>query len=165
MSKKVCVELVCGYNGHPRTIFMMYHKQTNSTWISDILDEAEAIARERYPDLGVVISRHYHGHDDHIEFLDMDSPVACGKCVNAFVDSELEPDYDFSSRSVGDCNEGYRLMLNTGARRKTHISLERWNQEHKQWETEGFYVPKHCPECGRALAENAKGGTGLYITD
>lgn len=78
----------------------------------------------------------------------------CSRCVNAYVDNELEPGFDFSSRSLGESSPGYRIMLNTGNRQKTNITLERWNADHKQWEVEGYYIPKYCPECGRHLVEN-----------
>lgn len=155
MKNKVCIELVFSYNGRPRTIFMMFEKQTTSTYITDILDEGERLARDKYPDLGVTISRHYHGHEDHIEFLDMSKdPRMCGRCLNAFVDDELTPENDFSAFSLGESDDGKRMMIQTGCGKPTEIISEAWHPTHKQWETTGVYYPKFCPECGRPLYEN-----------
>lgn len=159
---KVVMNLVFSVNHKPLSVFITFQKQTQSDYLKDIANEAELLIRKKHPEYGPLVDWTYHGHENDIVFMD-DEPEYCSKCMNAFVEPELEPDYDFASRSVGDSNKGYRMMLNTGARRKTHISLERWHEEHQQWETEGIYVPKYCPECGRELKENAKGGSGIYI--
>ena len=159
---KVVMNLVFSNGKNPISVFITFQKQTRSDYLKDIAKEAEQLIRKKHPEYGPLIDWTYHGHENDIVFMD-DEPEYCGKCVNAFVEPELEPDYDFSSRSVGESNKGYRMMLNSGARRKTHISLERWNEQHQQWETEGIYIPKYCPECGRELKENAKGGSGIYI--
>ena len=160
--KKVVMNLVFSYNGNPLSVFLTFNKRTKSTYLKDIAKDAEDFIREKHPEYGPLVDWTYHGHETEIVFMD-DNPDYCPKCMNAYVEPELEPDCDFSSRSVGEANPGYRMMLNSGARRKTHISLERWNENHQQWETEGFYIPKYCPECGRKLTENEKGGTGIYF--
>lgn len=159
---KVVMNLVFSVNHKPLSVFITFQKQTHSDYLKDIANEAELLIRKKHPEYGPLVDWTYHGHENDVVFID-DEPEYCNKCMNAFVEPELEPDCDFASRSIGDSSKGYRMMLNTGARRKTHISLERWNEQHQQWETEGIYVPKYCPECGRELKENAKGGSGIYI--
>lgn len=159
---KVVMNLVFSVDHKPLSVFITFQKQTHSDYLKDIANEAELLIRKKHPEYGPLVDWTYHGHENDIVFMD-DEPEYCDKCMNAFVEPELEPDYDFASRSIGDSSNGYRMMLNTGARRKTHISLERWNENHQQWETEGIYVPKYCPECGRELKENAGGGSGIYI--
>lgn len=162
--RKVVMNLVFSNGKNPISVFITFKKQTKSDYLKDIANEAELLIRKKHPEYGPLIDWTYHGHDNDVVFID-DEPDYCPKCMNAYVEPELEPDCDFSSRSVGEANPGYRMMLNTGARQKTHISLERWSDEHQQWETEGFYIPKFCPECGRKLTENEKGAIGIYIND
>ena len=156
---KVVVNVVFSYNKKPISVFLKFKRTGTSPYIKDIAKEAEEIIRAKHPEYGPLVDWTYHGHEEEIVFMDDDF---CDKCMNASVNSELEPDYDFASRSLGDSSKGYRMMYNTGARRKTHISLEKWSEDHKQWETEGIYIPKYCPECGRELKENKGGGNGIY---
>ena len=159
---KVVMNLVFSLGKHPISVFITFQKKTTSDYLKDIAVEAEQLIRSKHPEYGPLVDWTYHGHETDVVFMD-DEPEFCDKCMNAFVNPELEPDYDFASRSLGDSSKGYRMMYNTGARRKTHISLERWSEDHKQWETEGIYIPKYCPECGRELKENKGGGNGIYI--
>jgi hypothetical protein len=159
---KVVFSLAFATEKNPVTTLVTFKKKTCSAYLKTIAEEAEAIVREKHPEYGPLLDWSYWGHEEDIEII-TDEPGYCPKCMNAFVEPTLEPDCDFSSRSIGEANPGYRMMLNTGARRKTHISLERWDESHKQWEIEGFYKPKFCPECGRKLIENEIGGIGIYI--
>jgi len=79
---------------------------------------------------------------------------ACDMCYNAHVDSELTSDNDFSAHIIGECAEGYRILLKSGWVRPTAITFEKW--EESGWMTIGFYRPRYCPNCGRRLFENEK---------
>ena len=126
--RNVVMNLVFSNGKNPISVFITFKKQTRSDYLKDIANEAELLIRKKHPEYGPLIDWTYHGHDSDVIFID-DEPDYCAKCMNAYVEPELEPDCDFSSRSVGEANPGYRMMLNSGARRKTHISLERWNEK------------------------------------
>lgn len=159
MSKRV-VEITFSYNKNPRTFFFKFTPKTKSDYIKDIVDEATELLCQKYPNLGPRIDWRFHGSENDVEFVDEDTPQQpCGRCLNANSDptGELDPDYDFSSRSVGECDKGYRIMMNTGYHHNTDLTVEHWHEQHKQWETIGYYTPNYCPECGRQLFENKKG--------
>lgn len=81
----------------------------------------------------------------------------CGMCLNASVDPELDHDFDFSSRGIGLCDPGLRMMYQTGNGQATEILVERWDEKNG-WLTVGFFRPAYCPICGRFLKENMKYG-------
>lgn len=82
----------------------------------------------------------------------------CGYCLNAKSDpdGELTSDNDFSSCSVGRCDKGYRMSIDTGSSRPTRIIFTKWDDKRKENVDIGWYTPKFCPECGRRLIENDK---------
>lgn len=82
----------------------------------------------------------------------MDEVKACGMCVNAYVDPELDSDHDLSYFGIGSCAKPYRMLLRSGASRPTEILIERHFDD--GWIPIGSYEPKYCPNCGRELIEN-----------
>ena len=90
-----------------------------------------------------------------------DNRCPCRMCLNATVDDELDHDNDFSSFGIGSCENGLRMMLNTGNGHPTEISVARWDDKYG-WQTVGFYRPAYCPNCGRLLVENLKNGGRRY---
>ena len=82
----------------------------------------------------------------------------CGYCLNARCDpsGELTSDNDFSSRSVGRCDKGYYIYIDTGRGKPTHINITKWDDKLQENVDIGHYKPKFCPECGRRLFENDK---------
>ena len=109
---KVVVNVVFSYNNKPISVFLKFKRTGTSPYIKDIAKEAEEIIRAEHPEYGPIVDWTYHGHEEEIVFMDDDF---CDKCMNASVNPELEPDYDFASRSLGDSSKGYRMMYNTGA--------------------------------------------------
>lgn len=82
-----------------------------------------------------------------------DENKACGMCVSAFTDPELDSDNDLSYITIGECEKGYRMLLRSGDGRPVEILVEKWNDV-AGWQTIGDYRPKYCPNCGRELKEN-----------
>ena len=81
----------------------------------------------------------------------------CYMCDNAYVDDELDFSNDLSYYGIGNSCDKHRMMLRSGARRPTTILVEKYDDTAQQWITIGTYEPKYCPNCGRALIENALG--------
>lgn len=77
----------------------------------------------------------------------------CNMCSNALVVDDLTHDNDFSSISVGDVDNGYRMSINSGNRRPVCIDVEKWDEQTKQNIVIARYYPKFCPNCGRLLFE------------
>lgn len=75
----------------------------------------------------------------------------CYMCINARVVPELTDETDLSYHPVGDCDNGFRIMIGSGNRRPMRILFEQWNGEY--WRSVGVYDPKFCPNCGRELSE------------
>lgn len=78
----------------------------------------------------------------------------CKYCLDAAVDPELDPGYDFSAMSVGVMGAGYRIMFCSGNGRAPHFDIEKLEPavgdfDQLEWKLLGFYTPKFCPECGR----------------
>lgn len=80
---------------------------------------------------------------------------SCRMCDNAATNPELNSDNDLSFSGIGECVDGYRIMLRSGDGRPTGIIFERWNEK-AGWSTIGHYLPKYCPNCGRELKENER---------
>lgn len=85
----------------------------------------------------------------------MEEPKACRMCDNAFTNPELNGDNDLSYFSIGECGDGYRMMLRSGDGRPVEILVEKWD-DRTGWHKIGYYRPKYCPNCGRELKENIK---------
>lgn len=77
----------------------------------------------------------------------------CGFCLNAFVDGELTHETDLSARSVGTSFDGVRFMLVSGNRLPVRIEVDRFSSDLRRWVTEGVFLPRFCPMCGRELSE------------
>lgn len=85
----------------------------------------------------------------------------CKYCFNARIcppsddifETELTDENDFSSCTVGNCAEGYSIMINSGGGKPVEIEFRKWFEESKEWHAVGYYVPKFCPECGRKINE------------
>lgn len=88
-----------------------------------------------------------------IESFDNNSLHICEMCSNALVVEDLTHDNDFSSISVGDVDNGYRMSINAGNRRPVCIDVEKWDEQTKQNIVIARYYPKFCPNCGRLLFE------------
>ena len=91
----------------------------------------------------------------------MEKNCPCRMCLNASVCDDLRHDNDLSYTGIGDCVDGTRLMLVTGAGKPTQILVEVWDEKHG-WMVVGFYRPAYCPNCGRLLVENLKNGGRRY---
>lgn len=83
--------------------------------------------------------------------------MACKMCDNAYTNPDLTSDNDLSYISVGDCADGYRILLRTGDARFTVLEFEGRGQD-RCWCSLGHYRPNFCPNCGRRLRENEKKG-------
>lgn len=78
----------------------------------------------------------------------------CKYCLDAAVDPELDPEFDFSAFEVGTMGLNYRIMFCSGVGRAPCLEIEKLEPEHCTsdqlvWKTLGFYTPRFCPECGR----------------
>lgn len=83
----------------------------------------------------------------------MEEVMACGFCVNASIDDELQADSDLSYMSLGKCERGYRVLFRSGDGKPTELLFERWHEK-MGWKPIGYYQPQYCPNCGRKLIEN-----------
>ncbi len=79
---------------------------------------------------------------------------ACHMCDNAHTNPEFTSDNDYSACTIGKCETGYRILLESGWARPTAITFEKL--EASGCRTIGFYRPRYCPNCGRKLFENEK---------
>lgn len=93
--------------------------------------------------------------------------MPCEFCMNAKFDDYLTDETDSASYSIGECEDGFRMMLTTGHRQPVRIEVEQWNEKWKRWVTIGIFYPKRCPVCGRLIDEfsneknrNRKDGRG-----
>ena len=84
----------------------------------------------------------------------MNHQKPCHMCVNAKVCLDLDDTNDLSYHGIGSCEKGFRLLIRSGYRRPTMILIEQHNG--KEWQTIGYYEPKHCPNCGREIIEYKK---------
>lgn len=77
----------------------------------------------------------------------------CPYCLDASCDptGELTKDNDFSSDSVGEVMDRYRMSIDVGGGKPLTICVTHWNQLSQQNELIAYYKPKFCPECGRKL--------------
>ncbi len=89
------------------------------------------------------------------------STHSCHFCFNARVcppsddpyETPLTDENDFGSFGIGNCKNGYSLMIHTGYGRQQNITARKWNDKIGMWLDIGVYEPKFCPECGRKLDE------------
>ena len=81
--------------------------------------------------------------------------IGCRMCENAHTNPELDSDIDLSYVTIGECEDGYRMMLRTGASRPTVLLVEKYD-ERTGWHSIGIFQPNYCPNCGRELKENNK---------
>ena len=86
--------------------------------------------------------------------IEMQRISACHMCLSADIDPELTSSNDLSYVGVGSCENGYRLMLKSGAGKPTEIEVEQFSQQDREWHLIGFYRPQYCPNCGRKLINN-----------
>lgn len=77
---------------------------------------------------------------------------ACYMCNNARIDDDLTYNTDLSYISVGDCIDGFRMMVRSGANKPVGIIFEEHTAAYG-WITIGEYNPKYCPDCGRKIIE------------
>ena len=79
----------------------------------------------------------------------------CIFCLDASCDptGELTSENDFSSLSIGQCADNYRMSIDVGCGKPLNICITHWNPVHQQNELVAFYKPKFCPECGRKLRD------------
>lgn len=75
----------------------------------------------------------------------------CEMCLNARVCPELNDENDFSAHSIGECESGFRIMIESGWGQPLEITFERFINS--EWHFIGIYYPKFCPNCGRPLIE------------
>lgn len=80
----------------------------------------------------------------------------CDYCSTAFTDERLDPETDFQSIPVGDCNEGFSVYLDTGVANHPPISIKvyMWRDDLRQNITVATFTPHFCPMCGRKIVEN-----------
>lgn len=77
----------------------------------------------------------------------------CDFCDNGRLNDDLDDDNDLFYCGIGDCVDGYRIMLGSGDGKPLRIEFDRWDEKVKIWVTVGCYFPKNCPECGREIFE------------
>lgn len=82
----------------------------------------------------------------------------CYICDNARINDELTDSNDFHYHTVGDSEDGFRVMIGSGAGRPLRILFEQRRRVHPSrneevWMTVGIYEPSFCPNCGRELWE------------
>lgn len=86
----------------------------------------------------------------------------CFLCDNARVNDDLTDRNDLHYRTVGDSDDGFRVMVGAGWGRPLRILFEQRRRVHPSWSEEswvtvGIYEPKFCPNCGRELWEYGGG--------
>lgn len=79
----------------------------------------------------------------------------CRMCDNARLNDELTDENDYSAVAVGNCTDGYRMMLCSGWGKPLRIEVEKWH-DRAGWYKIGVYEPKYCPNCGRKIVEYDK---------
>lgn len=82
----------------------------------------------------------------------------CSYCKNAFTDLRLDPDNDFSYKSIGSCDNGFGAFMCATAlnRPPVKIIVQKYQKEIKQNVDVFCYTPAFCPMCGRKIVENEK---------
>lgn len=78
--------------------------------------------------------------------------AACRMCDNARLNDKLTDENDYSAITIGNCADGYRMMLCSGWGRPLRIEIEKWNEK-AGWYKIGEYNPAYCPNCGRKIDE------------
>mgnify|MGYP002798820186 CR=1 FL=1 len=79
----------------------------------------------------------------------------CGICMNAFLDRELDPEYDSSSVCLDSVN-GVSVLITSGSLYSPPVFIEimQWNEKHQQNFTLMKIPLRYCPFCGRKIEEN-----------
>ena len=77
--------------------------------------------------------------------------VPCGMCLNARVNDDLTDRNDLSYSGVGEFADGYRMFVASGGGKPLRLEIERLTE--RGWALIGYWYPKHCPNCGREIAE------------
>lgn len=92
------------------------------------------------------------------ERMDKDGELPCPMCDNARVNGDLTDRNDLHYCAVGDSEDGFRVMIRSGAGRPMALLFEqrrklRADSQEQVWMTMAVYEPKFCPNCGRELSE------------
>lgn len=83
----------------------------------------------------------------------------CFLCDNARVNDDLTDKNDLHYRTVGDSEDGFQVLVRSGAGRPMALLFEqrrklRADSQEQVWMTMAVYEPKFCPNCGRELWEH-----------
>ena len=83
----------------------------------------------------------------------------CFLCDNARVNDDLTDRNDLHYRTVGDSEDGFRVLVRAGAGRPMALLFEQLRKtggtgQEKAWMTVAVYEPKFCTNCGRELWEH-----------
>jgi hypothetical protein len=83
--------------------------------------------------------------------------MSCRFCANNRTNPEWELDEEqvCYAMTIGDTENGYRIMFNKNPYRPLEIEFDKWNGQLNPpiWQAVGIYYPKFCPECGRKIDE------------
>ena len=74
----------------------------------------------------------------------------CSYCCNTDDGNDLRYMY------VGKVSDGFSLNIRSGSNQPTALLVFSFNNAIQEMVTEGIYIMKYCPECGRRLFENDK---------
>lgn len=86
----------------------------------------------------------------------------CKYCYGWYLDSELDPQNDSHSISIGNADKNINIYFNYDIDRTIlnrpviYLDILKYSELDTQNHCVGSYVPKFCPECGRELTENNK---------
>lgn len=83
---------------------------------------------------------------------------ACLMCDNHLINPNLDADNDYSAITIGNMPKYSRLIFVSGGFKVVpRIEFDEWNDTYGRWDTNGYYYPKFCPNCGREITESKKG--------
>lgn len=78
----------------------------------------------------------------------------CSMCMSAWNTEGLTSENDLSYHTLTETNNGYRMILRSGARKPVTILMEKY-RDGEGWGKIGYYRPLYCPNCGRKIDKSA----------